>query len=851
MERLTDERDARLSRGRRVIAAAGTAGTAGVSPVLPQALTSFVGRERELAEVRRLMERARLVTLTGPGGIGKTRLALRVAAAAARAFEDGAWFVDLAPLRDAALVLPTVAQALGVRRKGGRPARDTLADTLVDALQDRHALLVFDNFERVIEAAPDVSALLRACPRLVVLVTSRVALSVYGEHQFPVPSLAVSAAVSPTNGEARTHDPNPPYQAAVCLFVDRARAVRPDFTLDEQNTASVTELCRRLDGVPLAIELAAARTSLFPPQALVARLSRMLPVLTGGPRDAPARHQTLRATLDWSHDLLSPAEQVLLRRLAVFTGGGTLTAAEAICGDHGQPDGAGPPGIAVADGVASLLAKSLLHRGEAAGQPRLGMLQSVREYAGERLQASGEANEVSHRHAAYYVALATGRTVSPLANRTVRTGLDELEAELGNYRSALAWLLAQSDGEASLRLALTLYPVWEEEGRLAEGAHWLQRALAADRQGPDLLRAEGMRLLALLLRYQGDHTRAHALQEQCLRIYRARGDHAHVAAVLMAMGSGARNNVDFATARECFEESLPILTELGHTAEVARCLAWLATVARGERRAAAARAYLERSMALNAEIARKEGELASADGGAVSGEVAPFRCIDLDLWCLWNLGALACDEGDFASAAGYLRDQLRLNPAWDPYSLAATLLQVARVAVLAARPYQAAQLLAAADAQRARSGVCWPQVDQMDRDQVLAAFGAPQPAAALQRDAAEGAAMSLEEALALGLQTLETLATDPNPAPLHQVPRSGEAMSPPGSHLTQPDITRREREVAALVARGLSNRQIAAVLTITERTAENHVEHILTKLGFRSRAQVAAWATERGLTRAS
>jgi predicted ATPase/DNA-binding CsgD family transcriptional regulator len=789
---------------------------------LPVPLTSLIGREREITVVRDLLLRddVRLLTIIGPPGVGKTRLALAVAAAASADFPDGVWFVPLATATDPGLVLPTIAATLDLPGS----THETPSDRLSRYLADEHALLVLDNLEHVLAAAPEVSALLVSCPWLRVLATSRAALRLSGEQQFPVSPLALPPAAEALPASRLVQF------AAVRLFVERARLVVPGFILAEQDAAAVAETCRRLDGLPLAIELAAAQIKLFPPLALMARLTHLLPALTGGPRDAPVRQQTLRAALDWSHDLLTTEEQIVFRRFSVFNGGCTLEAAEAVCAD---PAGASHVGVAAS--IASLLDKSLLQREGVAGQPRLSMLRSVHEYAQEWLDASGEAKEVGRQHATYYLALApVSRPLSPLTSRAVRAGIDELEVDLGNYRRAMAWFLAQGEGESALRLALILYPIWEEQGRLDEGAGWLERALETGPPSPDLLRAQGMALLAALAGGQGDRARADRLQQQCLRIYRQRGDLPRIAATLTALGAGARSWNDFAVSRRYLEESLDILSRLGHRGEIARCLSWLGAAARGEGQYARARAYLQDSLDLARRIARGEFS-ADQDAGE---EVVPFRCIETEIWCLWNLGAVACDEGDYEAARGYFHDQLTLNESWDPNSLAAALLQVARVALLAGQADRAARLLACADALRTASRYPWPPVDHPDREAVQTVLRAVLSAEVREHAAREGATMTLTEALDYAFETLATPPTDALRPTDDGDPRS--AASPRSDSLST-----RQLEVARLVARGHSNRQIAEALTITERTAENHVEHIMQKLGFHSRAQIAAWAAQR------
>jgi len=427
-------------------------------------LTPLLGREREVAAVAGLLARdgVRLVTLTGPGGVGKTRLAIEIAGRRSDASPDGAVFVGLAPVADPALVVPAIAQALGVREAEDRP----LAQRVADALRLRRLVLVLDNCEHVLDAAPVVAELLAACPDLTVLATSRVRLRLSAEQEYPVPPLALTDAA---DADAADHL----HPAALRLFADRARAVQPDFALTPENAPVVADICRRLDGLPLAIELAAARIKVVPPPALLARLERRLPLLTGGGRDMPARHRTMRDTIAWSYDLLLPDEQSLFRRRAVFVGGFDLAAAEAVAARDGSS------GDEVFDGVAALVEQSLLRQEEGAGgDPRFGMLETVREFGLDRLVADGDEVAVRDRHAVW--CLRVIETAWPPRATTSRSGeaLARLDAERDNVRAALAWVIARADADSALRLAGGLAEHWWLRGTFSEGRSWLDRAMA-------------------------------------------------------------------------------------------------------------------------------------------------------------------------------------------------------------------------------------------------------------------------------------------------------------------------------------------------------------------------------------
>ncbi|MDQ2654655.1 MAG: protein kinase, partial [Chloroflexota bacterium] len=510
--------------------------------MLPIALSPLVGRERELALALALLRRpeVRLLTLTGPGGIGKTRLALDVAAVAAADFAAGVCFAPLAAVPDADLVAPSVARAAGLVDAGDIPAQDKL----VAALRQSETLLVLDNFEHVAAAAQLVGYLLAACPGLKVLATSRTLLRVDGEHTLPVPPLALPDAGTPISPGSVMQS------AAVQLFAQRAQAMNPAFALTAANASLVADICQRLDGVPLAIELAAARVTHLSLPALRERLERRLPLLTGGSRDRPLRLQTMRSAIAWSHDLLSPAEQSLFRRLAVFVDGCTLEAAEAV-GQTGE-DAFPTPAPAVLDLVAALVDASLL-RPETAphGTTRYSMLEMIREFADEQLQASGEAETVRERHAAYVVAFAARHELADLLPDGERFQ-ELLEAEHANVRAAIEWLEENGEAGAFLHLAASLGHFWAEQGHYREGRAWLERALA--HAGPEATeRAKALVTLGQIQLYQGAFPEAEAKQAEGLVACQQQGEAFYEATALLNLGA-------MATARGDHERSTALLT---------------------------------------------------------------------------------------------------------------------------------------------------------------------------------------------------------------------------------------------------------------------------------------------------
>jgi len=598
----------------------------GTTAPLPSPLSSFVGREAEVARVVALLRdpAVRLLTLTGPGGVGKTRLALRAAEEVAADFANGAAFVPLASVSDAGLVLPAVARALGVRPAGGRP----LAQQLGAVLAARR-LVLLDNLEQVLDAAPLLAKLLAACPGLSLLATSREPLHLSGEHEFPVPPLRLPDPRDYAEpGALRRVE-------AVALFEERARAVRPDFALAAEDAPAVAELCTRLDGLPLAIELAAARVKVFAPQALLARLDRRLGLLTGGPRDQPARLRSLRDAVAWSHDLLPPPEQVLFQRLAVFVGSFTLEAAEAVA------RAAGDPGMDAFAGVEALAEQSLVHRLAAADadEPRFGMLETVREYGLEQLDVSGEEPAARAAHAAHFLALAeqVGKPwrPDPVAD------FARLGADLDNLRAALVWAFDRGEATTLLRLAVALRAYWLAYGGLDEGRGWLDRALTLVDAVPAALRATVLQTAGWIAHEQGDVRRAEALLGRSRALFRAQNDAAGEFDALLVLAYVAGDRGELARSRALAEEALRLVRSLGEPIRAA-----FAT--------------------------RHVGWIAHLGGDAATGErllreaVALFRragCGYGAALTLSDLGDIALDRGEHARAAEFWRE--RLNLTWN------------------------------------------------------------------------------------------------------------------------------------------------------------------------------------------
>jgi predicted ATPase/transcriptional regulator with XRE-family HTH domain len=684
-----------------------------VLPALPVPPTALVGRDGEVEQVSALLGRndARLLTLTGTGGVGKTRLALETAGNAAARFRDGVVFVGLAPLKDASLVLPTVAKALNLRDAEGLSSREAIEAHL----REKQMLLVLDNFEHVLEAAPEVAGLIEACPGLCVLATSRAPLRVRGEQEYPVPPLGV-----PDPG----HVPGPEdvgNAPAVRLFVERARTAFPAFELTRQNAASVAAICWRLDGLPLALELAAARTRFLGPTALLSRLDRALE--SGGARDLPERQRTMRATLDWSHDLLHEPERELFARLSVFAGGFTLEAAEVVGGDED-----------VLVLLGNLVEQSLVlaEPDDGGDGIRYGMLEPVRQYALERLEESGDSDEARDRHARYYLALA--EEAGPrLKTGEQATWLPRLETELGNLRAALSWSVEHGRATEVARMGWASWTYWWLSGHISEGSRWMEEALASDPAAPDLVRARLLTLAATLGQAVGDFETARRTNDKSMEIFRRLGDEdglyfAMGTGGLIALGQGQPD-----VALSMMEESGKRRLEgWGDKWSSSAMFGFSATVALGQGVRDRARRLAELSLSLAREIGARE----------VVSVALP------------TLAVTARDDGDLEQAATLLAEGLKLSAeVGDRSNIAYYLEGLAGISASENRWERAARLWGATDALRETIEViAYPHAsDRTFYNERLAEARAKLDEEAWDRAWSEGRAMTPEEAVEYAL----------------------------------------------------------------------------------------------------
>jgi predicted ATPase/DNA-binding CsgD family transcriptional regulator len=771
---------------------------------LPTRLSSFVGREDEMAQVRELLGTRRLLTLTGAGGCGKTRLAIQVASEFTDTWEDGVWLVELDALGDPALLPQTVASTLGVREQKGR----TPTETLIEYLDPRRLLLVLDNCEHLVQAVAEfASTLLQSCPTLVILATSREPLGVDGEAIWAIPPMSLEHAEAGRSGSSHRRQAGAlPRSEAVELFVARAAVAAPDFELTADNTAAVEEICSRLDGMPLAIELAAARLRALSVQDVAEHLDDRFHLLRGGSRTSPPRQQTLEATLDWSFALLSDTERMILRRLSAFAGGCSWPAAEAVCTGDGVTRGE------VLEVLPHLVDKSLVQAiVQSSGGTRYRLLETIRQYVWQRLLESGEAPAVQARHARTFLEFAKQGVMKGTKFPSVVevAAISRWEVEHDNFRAALAWSLSpDGDRELGMRMSSTLSQFWQMRGYLTEGRRW-REALLADAQGVSAdARAEAWSLAG------------HA------RIYDERID----------------------DGEACFQTSLALYEELDDRAGAAWQRGWLswvqvaradyeqaATLARG-----AAEVLRETGDDLGAAVALEgwgEAEYLQGHLSEARGHFEESLAAARELSNPYVVGRRLTRLGQVAHAQGNDEDAVELIEqglttcmgAGDNSGATMALCALAGVALTQGQAIRATRLLGAVASLEDQAGSAMWFLDRLEHQRSLMRARSQLPAAEFETAWRIGRSMSL-------LQAVDHACRRPDKAPDRRALKE-----------EYEGLTEREREVAAWLAQGKSNREIAEAMTVGVRTVETYVTRMLNKLGFESRVQIATWAIEKGL----
>jgi non-specific serine/threonine protein kinase len=805
---------------------------------IPTTLTSFVGRKHDLAEVRRFLVSSRLLTLTGAAGCGKTRLALRVAPELHRHYADGVHWVELARLADGPLLPQAVAKVLHVREQHGR----STVEGLFDALQDKQLLLVLDNCEHVLNACVELVERLLVATEVRILATSREPLGVSGELRYPLPPMALPPMVALPPDEMAQFD-------AIQLFVERARAILPNFALTPENAAAVASICHHLDGLPLAIELASAHVNVLTVEQIAARLDDRFSLLAAASHVTQSHHRTLRTAIDWSYDFLSTAEQVMLRRLSVFAGGCTLATAETICA------GDGVEREQVLKLLSALVHKSLVvaHTLQP-GEARYSLLETIRQYAQEKLLASGEQSAVHDHHLHCFLQLAE-ETVPKLRGHYQQLWLDWLEGEYDNIRAAMAWSLESGHSEAGLRITNAIYQFWTVRDYVQEGLGWVERLLAqADERISVVVRANALAYASTLagfrgntaaqIRYgqqagvlaeaageagklalawalagqmwaawaAGDYQSVFTLGKRGIQLYREVGDRYNLGVSLSTTSFMAMSVGNYDEARAMLDEGLPLLRELGDPYRIAMALNFSGDLARCERKYAQAQTAYEESISLLRDIGAVR-DLASA---------------------LHNLGHTCLHQGNLERTHALFSESMAIQLAQrNTPGVAECLIGFAALAVVCNLPAASARLLAAAVAIGGeRVATAWAAT-RMEYEHYLALVRASLSETEMEAEQATGRTFSLEQAVEHAQQL-------PLKAPAAQKARN-----------KLDELTVREREVAARVAQGKSNGEIADELVVSKRTVETHIANILSKLGATNRAQIVRWAIEAGLVKST
>ncbi|MGH2531394.1 MAG: tetratricopeptide repeat protein [Thermomicrobiales bacterium] len=828
---------------------------------MPVSLTRLMGRAREIAEVQDLVRRpdVRLLTLTGPGGVGKTRLALAAVAGLDEDFPDGMWFVPLAAITDPALVPAAIAQVLGLRET----SQQSPTHSLTSHLRHDTALLLLDNLEQVLAAAPFLVDLLAACPTLTILVTSRAALRATGEHEWVVPPLGLPDLASlPSDTEIAACE-------AVALFVERVRAFRPEFVLTTASAPIVAEICHRLDGLPLAIELAAARVKVLSPPALLARLTNRLQLLSGGPCDQPVRLRAMRDAIAWSYDLLTPDEQALFRQLAIFVGGCSLDAAEAVGGETARrrdgeetdnrsfpPSRLAASSPSVLDGLGLLVDKSLLRPVTGpGGAPRFAMLETIREFGLEQLSACGEAQAARRRHATFFLTLAEQGAPARAEKAPEAARLDQLAADHDNLRAALVWTTETGSVTRTLRLAWALWAFWLVHGHLSEGRRWLDAAIAGGRGDPTRVGLLGKALYgaAWLAIEQGDDAAARAFGDESLALARDRGDPEGIAYALGPLGFLAHQQGDLDRATTLHREALAIKRALGDDEGSAVTLTYLAHIAldRGEineatslgqealatHRALGKRRHIALTLDILGDVAFHQG-----DDGRASEHFEEALTIFRDLRgkrgiasVFDHLGKIARGRGDHARAWAFHAEALDLHQEQgNAGSIAAWLDAVVSMLACCHQYASAARLFGTATVLREQAGRPRSRLLELENKHILAS-----PRRGL-GERAFAAAQSAGRELPVDHAITEVMAVTASALSGSSPPPSDAAPAPFG-------LTSREQDVLRLLAQHFTDKEIAQHLFISPRTVGRHITNLFTKLGVHSRREAAALAQDRDL----
>lgn len=810
---------------------------------LPAPPNRLVGREQDCAALSELLKdhRTRLITLTGPGGVGKTHLSLELAAATASRFPGGVVFVSLSPISDAELVLPTMAQALGLREAPGQP----LIQLLRDAMAGQNMLLVIDNFEHVMQAGGDIGTLLASTEGPRFLVTSRSPLHLRIEREYPVHPLPLPRASDASTATSLENN------AAVALFVERARAARPSFTLTDANASAIVEICSQLDGLPLAIELAAAMTRVLSPHALLARMDNRLRLLISGPTDLPDRQRTLRDTIAWSYDLLSPEEQTVFRRLAVFAGGASLDAIESVSGGNATDDDmTGIPRAPVLSVVTSLVNKSLLVQiddsespGTSADDPRFRMLATIQEFAAERLEESNEVETARRLHLHWLLGFAE-KAEPQLTGPDQVQWLLRLDAEHDNIRTALAWAVDHCH-EQGMRLASALWRYWATHGLLTEGHTWLCRFLDSPAHAGESVRAKAFSSLGNLSLDLGDYHAASEAYQKALTAWE-RLEHAPgIAGALNGQGLVDWYRGDYESARRRHEQSLELRRKIGDRHGEGNSLTNLGNAVKDSGDPHTARELHQQALAIRRSLGHRVGvgysylnlgDVARRIGDAAEAMTMFTRCLDVFRdagdtlgigYALQGLGLAAMLAADARQANAHLVEALRIRLGLgDRRGVVESIEGIASVAASLDRLPVAATLFGAAHALREQIGAQLPEPDRLLYDPVVKRIRRTLPQATFSISWNTGTRLSLPEAADLALTTARKITLD--------------QQRPAGM------LSEREIEVLHLVAAGMTNGQVAERLFLSRRTVDAHLRRIYDKLELSTRAEAIRFAMERG-----